>query len=420
MPRMTARRTLAVVGVLSATALLAPSAAAASAEDGLWYYDATGLADVHQRTTGTGVSVALIDGRINPEAADLVGAPLTVHEPSYCSEEIDGPVAAAADTSEDARHATSMAALLIGTGTGTGGAPGVRGVAPGAAVTAFADRVNESCLPAADNSANAFEDAVASGADIVVVPGVIAFAGSVYADAIRAGVIVIGAGGNEGGPVTGVPATSNGAVATGTTAADGSLDAGSPTGEHLGVVAPGSRVRSMDPTFSFYGVTSGSSNSAVFTAGALALAMSAYPDATSNQILQALVRTTDGTVHEPTWDAQRGFGTVDVRTLVSVDPSTFPDENPFISDDPDATPTAEDLGAAVAQPEPDPTSVAPGADDATDEAATTDDGSILPVVLGVAGAVVLAGIVLSIVFLARRRRATSTTAQPQQHGGHHG
>lgn len=424
--RVHARRgALGVAALLAATALLAAPASAADGTDGgLWYYTATGMEEVHQTTTGEGVRIALIDGLVNPGAPELAGTNLTVREPAYCAAEPDGPALAAASTAPAARHTTSMASILLGNGTGIGGEPSVRGVAPGAEVTVYAKFGTEpDTCPAVGGSlgpAESFSDAVADGADIIVVPGDTNLSIADYTEAIQAGVIVVGAAGNDGLSVTGWPATLNGAVAVGTVGPGAVLDPGSPTGDHLGVVAPGADFRSIDPTFTGYGRSTGSSNSSVYTAGALALLWSLHPDATSNQILQALVRTTDGTEHEPSWTEDYGFGSVHVRQLVASEPTSYPDENPFISDGSDETPTADALLAAATEPTPEPSaSAAPdGADDPAAEGSSGGTGA-LGIVLGAVGALALIALVVTALLLARRRRSSSRT-DDLQHGGHHG
>ncbi|MFF1530582.1 S8 family serine peptidase [Cellulomonas sp. NPDC058312] len=422
MGRTTARTRRVVAVAACSLLLLAPSVASADGiDDGLWYYNATGLEEIHQRVTGAGVQIALVDGLVNPSAPDLVGTSLALREPSYCGEVEGGPAAATASTTERARHTTSMASLLIGTGTGTGGEAGVKGVSPGAAVTVYAARLEDYLCPTSPDEPigprASVPEAIAAGSDIIVVPGGVDVRPADILAAARAGVIVVASAGNDGGAIADTPATLNGVVTTGSTTVDGSLDARSPSGERLGVVAPGKDLRSTDPTYSYYGVTSGSSNSAAYTAGVLALAMEAFPDATSNQILQALARTTDGSLHELDKSLTRGFGQVDARALLASDPSSFPDENPFVGDLPSLRPPATEFAPAstpTASEEP---------DDArpTDEphSAPTDDAesNSVVVVLGVAGAVLVVVLVLTVVVVRRRRTTSSTDTGP--HGGHH-
>lgn len=436
---------LGTVGALAmAAALVAPSASvAATTGDGRWYYDIPQLAEVHQQTTGTGITIGLIDGRINTAVPDLVGADIQVHEPSYCAATEGGEAYPAVTTEPDARHATSMASLLVGTDAGLDGQPGVPGVAPAATLRVYAAAKgdDESCerpaglAPAASADAandQIVRDAIADGVDIIVVPGTRRMTGEVVGEALRAGVIVVGSAGNDTGIVTGKPATLNGVVSVGFVDSAAELDLGSPEGARLGVVAPGTGLRGISETWDYYGTTSGSSNSAAYTAGALALAWSAHPDATSNQILQALVLTTDGTVKDtPVHDDEWGYGLVNARTLISVDPTTYPDENPFLSDDPALEPLAADVLGAEEPTDEQPTDDEPAVEaPAPPDDGTTDDSDTgLPVlaVAGGAGALLLSAGIVTAVLIARRRRATTpdpTTHASQQpptySGGHHG
>jgi hypothetical protein len=309
-------RTASVFAVLGVA--LAPTAAlGADIEGGLWYYNSTGVAAAHSMSTGAGVTIALVDSVVNLQAPDLAGTTLTTGEPSYCATQDGGPNAPATSTGPEALHTTAMASLLVGTGTGINGEPGVLGVAPGAEVKVYAKQLDSDgiCWTGADGLGFPVQDAIQDGADIVLVTGTVPVPSSTIIEAARAGVIIVASGGNDGGPVNGEPAELNSVVATGTTDASGAVDDGSTTGERLGVVAPGVETRSIDPTYRYYGATTGSSNSAAYTAGVIALAISAFPDATANQILQALVRTTDGSLHEPAHTDDRGFGAVNLTAL---------------------------------------------------------------------------------------------------------
>ncbi|MBD3779961.1 MAG: S8 family serine peptidase [Micrococcales bacterium] len=440
--RLAPRRAGAVVAAVALVALggsTTASAAVPGADDGRWYYEATSMAEIHQRTTGEGITVALVDGPVNVDVSDLAGADIRPHEPSYCAETPGGEPYPATSATPDARHATSMATVLVGSDAGLDGQPGIPGIAPGITLRTYAS--NFDSLPCKSPPGGSWladdpiRDAVAEGADIIFVPGTQDMSASVIAEAQRAGVIVIGAAGNDGTFVWGMPAALNGVVATGTLTADQTLDPGSPDGERLGVVAPGAQFRSLAPTWDSYGMSTGSSNSAAYTAGALALLWSLYPDATDGQILQALVRTTDGEVkdtwtHDPDW----GYGVVNARVLMTVDPTTFPDVNPFVDDDPNAMPTAaEILGQA------DPTSPTTG-----DEPSATADPRDVPgdasgtrpvapdttapgvgAILGAAAGVVALGAVVTLV-LARRRRDPAVAvsdhhdAPPTDTRGNHG
>jgi hypothetical protein len=443
--RRTTRRTAAAA--LGALLLVAPAAAASAtsadpSDGGLWYYTATGLEALHQQATGEGITVAVIDTPVNPAAPDLVGTDLTVHEPAYCGTS-DGEPAPATRADALARHGTSMTSIIIGTGAGTGGEPGVRGVAPGAAVEVFAALTGDdsgTCPYVADSPSGenqAFHDAIAGGADIVNVSGTYAVSADEMITAVREGVIVVSSAGNDGGLVHDTPAIFNGVVTVGTLGPDVQLDETSPKLGGVDVVAPGADVRSIAPTFDEYGRTTGSSNAAAFTSGALALVWSAWPDATANQILQSLVRNAGGEEHEPQIvDAAWGYGAVNVRQMLAVDPTSYPDENPFVSDDPDAMPSAVEIAAADATPEPDETAAAgsdtdAGADAGESEAGAADSPGFPVLAVGAGVLVVVAVVVVAIVLAGRRRRQRAQQPQPNQQyqqagtetsarGGHHG
>jgi hypothetical protein len=411
-------------------ALLAPTGASASSgdasDDGLWYYSATGMEQLHQRATGAGIKIAVIDGPVNTASPDLVGTNVAVREPTYCVG-ADGSPGTADAVGDYARHATQMTSLLVGTGAGVNGEPGTKGIAPGAEVEVFALEAADDPAPCtySDNS-RAFLDAIEGGADIINVSGTMDLSHEEMLAALRADVIVVGAAGNEGGATTGYPAKFNGAVAVGTIGPDLQLAEGSPT-SGVAVVAPGGDIRGIAGDWQRYGKSTGSSDAAAFTSGALALAWSLHPDATANQILQSLIRNAGGTEHEPALVGDAwGYGAVNVRQMLDSDPTGYPDVNPFITDEAGAIPSIsqihEALGTSDAEAAPTPT-VEPERDapDTADQpgAEAEESSSSLPVVLGVVALLVVGGIVIAIVV--RRRNSTQEPTDPTSvSGGHHG
>lgn len=405
--------------VATGALLVAPTAHAAvpGSDDGRWYYEATGLAEIHQRTTGTGITIAVLDEAVNPGVADLAGADVQPHAPSYCAAEPGGEAYPATSAEPVAQHTTSIATMIAGTDVGTGGAPGIPGVAPGATVRTYAIRNGDQPCETPGGQENyqddAIRDAIADGADIIAVPGAGKFTTDGVADALRAGVIVVAAGGNDGF-LSGMPAIANGVVTVGTVTSDATLAEGSPVGSKLSVVAPGARIRTLVAPWDSYGTTTGSSNATAYTAGALALLWSLYPEATDGQILQALIRTTGAQVtdepapHDTTW----GYGTVSPRSLLTVDPTTYLDENPFLLDDGTDPTVADVLGTDEG---PEPTSAADAADAAADEGAPPADagrgtGLSVAVLVGSGISVLVAGIAGAV--LVSRRRARRAPASP--------
>lgn len=242
--------------------------------------------------------------------------------------------------------------------------------------------------------------------------------------------IVVGSGGNEG-LAESLPGVFNGAIAAGTLAPDLTLADGSPRGPRLGVVAPGADIRGIAPDWQRYGRSTGSSNAAAYTSGALALTWALYPDATANQIMQSLVRNSGGTEHEPEFiDDSWGYGLVNVRQMLDSDPRSYPDVNPFLRDDDRSLPTLEDVREALGDPEP-TASAAPtveatrdgdsGASDASsDDESEESSASSLPLILGIAGALVVAAVAVGIVLARRRTAAPASTDPTSSAGGHDG
>ena len=75
----------------------------------------------------------------------------------------------------------------------------------------------------------------------------------------------------------------------------------------------------------------GTSYATPLVAGTIALGVQQFPKASQNQILQALIRTTnrDG-IHEPEWVSREiGYGFINPAGLLNSDPTKYPDENPL-------------------------------------------------------------------------------------------
>jgi len=366
--RRTARSWVVAGTVLGCTLSLALALPAGAATDdptqgGLWYYNVPGLAQVHASgVTGAGITVAVIDGPINPAAPDLVGANLITTEDSSCDDNGDGVPEPATTTAEHAEHATQMVSLIVGTGAGIDGQPGVLGVAPGATVRhyAFKDDDSATCLLGDDlrGMAGALDQAVADGAQVINIsqsapswkPEVLA----ALARAERAGVVVVAASNNRGGTDLGWPASANGVVSVESADVNQLLNPDAVTNPLLTVVAPGEGIRALtwaDGAWNQYLLGNGSSYATAWTSGVLALAWSAHPQATGNQMIQALVRTTGQATGEPTRvDDHWGYGTVSVSNLLAADPTTFPDVNPLLRDTPDAFPAYADIVSSTPDP----------------------------------------------------------------------
>ena len=368
--RRTARSWVVAGTVLGCTLSLALAVPAGAATDdptqgGLWYYNAPGLAQVHASgVTGAGITVAVLEGPINPGVPDLVGANLITTE-SLCDRNGDGVPEPATATTEDAEHATEMAALIVGTGAGVDGQPGVLGVAPGATVRHYAVKDADSAACHLDgrwSTTAAIDQAVADGAQVISISqaltGITQEEFDALARAERAGVVVVAASNNRGGTDLGELASANGVIAVESADVNQQLGPDAVTNPLLTVVAPGEGILGVgwaDGAWNQYWLNDGSSCATAWTSGVLALAWSAHPQATGNQMIQALVRTTGQATGQATGEPTRvddhwGYGTVSVSNLLAVDPTTFPDVNPLLRDTPDAFPAYADIVSSTPDP----------------------------------------------------------------------
>lgn len=435
-PRRSSRSRLALAAVaLSAALVAAPLASPANASDGNWWYSALGVDDAAaQGFTGTGVKIAVIDGGINPDVPVFEGANLTVSDVENC-----GP---AVRTDAAAEHGTAVTSLIIAQPTN---ALPMRGIAPDASVTFYTDGAavdedgaRERGGVACENPdwegpngsyamTTALNAAIDDGADIISWS-----AGGPWDDAsIRAvarataeGIIIVAGTRNDYSTSMGsFPAGMNGVVAVGSVDANTelqTLEYGKDGVDEITsrdfestVVGPGVDIASMDPVSGTLMVREGTSLATPIVAGALALAKQKYPDATANQLVQALIRSTIAAQrgHFELATDGFGYGAIDVAALLETDPATYPDENPlmykFI-----ARPTPEEFAEAArevgASPSDSETSPAPEpTSDAAATSHTSSPASLAPVIIGAGAAVAIIVAIAVVIIVINRRRAKS-------------
>jgi len=389
----------------------AASAADDPTEGGLWYLSVTGATAAHEQTTGSGIIVAVLDGPINPNAPALVGAPLATLPEGFC-DNADGTPMPGVGTTEASEHASNMVAMIIGTGAGAGGVPGVRGVAPGATVRHYAAVNAETEMCFGSKSGSAMDRAIADGAKIISMSSSSPVKRSdnlaEVARAERAGAIVVAASNNRGGTELGWPASANGVVSVEAADVNGQLMAGDAvTSPALAVVAPGVDILKNSwsgGAWDTYMLGSGSSYATAWTSGALALVWSAHPDATANQVIQTLLRNTSTGAGELTRNDSWGYGTVSLGNMLKADPSSYPDVNPLVRTDPAAEPAAADLvggaatGGSTTGPVNEPTDAS-----AVGTGTGFSIASLALVAGGVLALIALVGGVIAFVLIRRRR-----------------
>lgn len=356
----------------------APAATDDERVAGLWYADRLKLDDLAaQGATGAGIKIAVIDAAINLDAAELQGANITV-KGSYCAFPETGETVPAISTDvERAGHGTDVVAMLVGNGKAADGGPGTRGIVPDAEVWFYASGMPEDqtapdapgCeeydagakefyadkgLDSGDTDyflgspdAYAAWHAVNDGADIIVysiVGGDIFGWSKTQIKALRAGVPIVAGSKNPDGDLAPryYPYQLNGVVSVSGVDNDSNLLHGGYPGDTFRSDAMGS------PNFAFLSAASailstsgedgwkpsiahGTSLATPLVAGTIAIGMQKFPDASANQVLQAMTRTTGNAgIHDPDWlDRQWGYGIANPTGLLASNPTDYPDENPL-------------------------------------------------------------------------------------------
>lgn len=404
--RLIAALALACVAVPAGASGAAAVEGEPTAPDPLWYMEKMRIPAIHEAgITGEGVTIAVFDGRLNPEVPTLADADIEVREVEGCgaSTEVGAPDQ---DTNV---HGTNVTSMIVGNGTSESGV-GPEGVAPGAKILYYAigtvgalesncERVGTESAESTDTAA--VKDAIAQGADII------SYSGGSPSDpvtdqdewawvtaALQAGVLVVVASPNDNDAMDVALEKTNGVVNV--SAVDANADmmlsewSEEPwSREDVDVAAPGVDVAGigveqyLGEPVSEWGMTPwlGNSSAAPIVSSVLALTMQKWPDATPEQLLQSLIRNTGTEPHDLNWNEGRGYGVVNATRMMEEDPSQYPDENPLFKDD--QQPTFDEVYA------PEPT-------EGPDAAAAPADagGSAPPIWLVVIGAVVVGGLLV--------------------------
>lgn len=379
--------TIAAVAAAAAVALpAAPAHAAkpASFQAGLWPFSKLQLAAAHQQSTGAGVTIAVIDGPVDPTVPELQGQHVITRTKGFCQNPDGSNPGRGTGTGAD--HATAIATLLVGNGHGTVNGQGVSGIAPSATVRSYVTahydaKMNSSCITPGSYEAYtqslAIKQAVADGAKIINMSfgsdsthiDDVNFA---LGEAERAGVIVVVATNDHMTPgrVDGAGLT-NGVINVNAVNSAGVLNRFSAGGNRVAVSAPGTSltIGGFFPNWQSDGWGDGSSYAAPLVCGALALVWSKYPKARPNQIIQDLLNNTGLIVGKdaagkPTYTNGftrsanapagyqqgngYGYGIVNPLAMLAADPNRYPDSNPLIRAD--GTPAPSALGAAPTSP----------------------------------------------------------------------
>ncbi|MFF2773761.1 S8 family serine peptidase [Streptomyces sp. NPDC058052] len=273
--------------VVLATALVgvAPTAVAADARSQQWYLDAMGAEDIWKKSTGAGITVAVIDSGVDPDTPSLKGKVLK----GWDAAEAKGD-----ETDDYDGHGTTIAEIIVGSGA----QGSLRGLAPGAKVIPY--RVSNTELQN-EQAVNAFDmsEAIKAAADSDAQVINVSFGSEYYSEEIlqsvqyahKKGKLIFAASGNDAlkDNKKRYPASYPEVVAVAATTQDGVVADYSQYGDYIDLAAPGSRIPGYcDKSLTKYCVSDGTSFSAALASASAALIWSAHPDWTGSQVLRVM------------------------------------------------------------------------------------------------------------------------------------
>ena len=316
---------------LSLGASLAPVAPASAADppmtaDKQDYYNFYKLKSIHdQGITGKGVTIAVLDGAVNPNIPELKGANIQDRTPCVMT-----------SAPENAAHGTTVAQILVSPEFG---------VAPGATlytytIPLYGDSPGSNCTisgwtgEAVNDTPLLIEQAINDGADIITISSSFGDTESIdlrwaMARALAEGVIVVAAMGNETTEnPTDTLALWRGICGIGATTRYNSLTEYTNWGNGLLTTALGTVV-TRDTSTGRVEEAEGTSFATPIIAGFLALGWEHFDeDVSADQMLQALALTGRSGSE---WNKLTGYGPADPIAFLRSDPSQYADENPCVA-----------------------------------------------------------------------------------------
>ena len=325
-------------GIVSIPATPAHAADAITAADQA-YFSYYGLDRARAKGyTGEGVTIAMIDGPVDTSVPELKGAKITAKETCTIT-----------SSNGSWRHGTGVASILVSD---------VYGVAPGSSLLSYRipfgtqdDQASEDCFNndgyvAKTEPIWVLNQAMNDGAQIINLSASSNDGNDpmkwTVARAMSSGVILVAAAGNDGFDNDDLSLSKwSGVVGVTAISTDGTRQEYSSWGEGVVTASIGGPVLFRNFDTGANDTVSATSVASPVVAGVLALAKQRWPEATSNQLLQLLVKT--GLNPDHGWNKYTGFGGIDPGAILNTDPSQFPDENPLAQKQGGSSPTPEEV-----------------------------------------------------------------------------
>jgi len=302
--------------VTAGLAMLLPGgvAHADTVRQGQWYLAELKIDQVHEITTGRGVTVGLIDTGVETSHPDLRGR-ISV------GPRFDSSISSPSSTDTDG-HGTAMAGIIAGKG---GGENDALGIAPDAKVLSV-QGAGEGRSNVANRAAIVW--AVDHGVKVLNLsfasPRITDDMRQAVAYALRKDVVVVAGVGNTGSGQTevGSPASIPGVIAVSGTSRGGGFWNGSTSGPQTVLSAPGDGIVSTASraagSKTGFGSGFGTSGSTAIVSGAAALVRAKYPNLKAPDVINRLIRTADD-AGPAGRDPEYGFGRLDILRAVTAD-----------------------------------------------------------------------------------------------------
>ncbi|MEV6596166.1 S8 family peptidase [Actinoplanes sp. NPDC051346] len=309
-----------------------------------WDFGKLRTATAWQRSTGAGVTVAVIDSGVEASHPDLAGNVL----PGI--DLVAGTSGVSSDPNGHGTHVAGTIAAVTGNGTGISAiAPDAR-ILPVRALNASGSGVMSDVATgivyAADQGAQIINMSLGAPNQVASVTNAIAYARS-------RGVVVVAAAGNyrTNGSPTMWPAADPGVIAVASTDSTDTYSGFSNRGSYVDVAAPGTGILSTVPVArGGYAYYSGTSMASPHVAAVAALLKGADSALTPDEIEQALTGTATD-LGAAGWDADYGHGRINpVDALAAAVPVAAPTTAPTTSPTPAAPTTAPTSNAPTSAP----------------------------------------------------------------------
>ncbi|MEU3450091.1 S8 family serine peptidase [Streptomyces thermolilacinus] len=265
----------------------APVAQAEDVRSRQWYLDAMKAEEMWKVSTGKGITVAVLDGGVDPTVPELRG------KVQVGADYTDG----ATDEAKTVQHATNMAAYIAGSGAGGG----LKGLAPDSRILSvrvatpdtkgmfgLATPVSKGIRYAVDRGSRVIS--ISMGASSVT--GQEAELQAAVDYALRKGALIFAATGNDGHEFVEYPAAVPGVVAVGALDGKGKVAKFSNYGDQVGLAAAGDNLPGRcEKDKTRFCDKFGTSGATAIASASAALIWSAHPDWTNNQVLRVMMET---------------------------------------------------------------------------------------------------------------------------------